>query len=394
LSKKRKKKQPGLSSEAREQVERVVSQILGDLPTSDPVAVFDAAVASAPDLGAEIIERLAKTRNQEVLDFLCGISRSMSDKAQQKSIRKAIYSLEQSGLQVSENARPKGAPVIKAPEKKIAQGFLGAYDVDGVRMGVLALPAEPTGYELGVFLCDQKTGLRDFSAWRTSAGDFRKAIDNLSRNSPTPLIEVPPEAVRFVLAEAAETAQADGRTAGDDYIGFVLAANRVEKPSRPMAYNVVTTGPEAEDAEAVTLWDHAFLQNLFIREELFPYLAKLEESETSVLVLTPAQEEERRQSLLDEAREEIFSSERRTILRRQLEETALLLWQVGISGVAAAALDAAAKVEESPAGDPVIAELFRRSIEEAMGREGLSTLNESPDDSDPGGSGLIVPGRF
>ena len=394
MAKKRKKKQPGLSAESREQVQRAVARILADLTASNPVAVFDAALAGASGLGADIIELLGKTRTREVLDFLYGVSQSIDDKAQQKSVRKAIYSLEQSGLQASENVRLQAAPVIRPPEKKTARGFLGAFDYDGVRLGVLALPAEPTGYEMGVFLCDQKTGLRDFSAWRTGSGDFRKAIDQLNQNSPTPLIEVPPEAVRFVLAEAAETTQADGRSAGDDYIGFMLAANRVEKPDRPMAYSLVTTGVEAAEADADSLWDHAFLRGLFIREELLPHLAKLDESETSVLVLTPAQKEERRQALLDEAREEIFIPERRTIIRRQLEETALLLWQAGISDMASSALDAAGKVEESPAGDPILNELFHRSVEEIMGPEGLSALDESPDDTDSGGSGLIVPGRF
>lgn len=392
MSNKKKKKPIGLSSEARERIEQAVARITADLAAADPVGVFDAALAGVPDLGADIIERLAKTRTQEVLNFLCGVSPFLADKALQKAARKAIYSLEQTGLKPPDNVRPQSAPVIRSPEKRFPRGFLGAYDFEGVRLGVLALPAEPTGYEVAVFLCDHKTGLRDFSSWHTGPGEFKKMIEQLNQNSPSPLTEVPPEAVRYVLAEAAETTQADGRYAGDDYAGFLLAANRVEKPARPVAYDLITSYAEVPGDTELPLWDHPFLQGLLIREELYPHLAKMDESETSVLVLTPAQKEERRQALLEKAREDVFTPERRTLLRRQLEETALLLWQSGMADMAEAALDAAGKVE-TPAGEPSLTEIFDRSVMEVMGPAGLNAPEETLEDTLDGGSGLIMPGR-
>jgi len=289
-----------------------------------------------------LIHLLGSQPRVEVLNFLYRLKPDLKERAVSRAVRRAIYRLEQAGVKADEGVLDKGASLLQPRESRPAQGFLTAYELLNIRFGLLALPAQTIGINCASFVASHSQGLESFEFIDLTGAGFRRHLKNLISQEADTLIEVPPGQVRFVLAEAAARTIDLGRVLPQEYEKFIPLAGVVPLPDRPLIYELI----EAEHLKdkvnlrttAARLLDHKFLNGFFLGEELKPYFKKLDEIEESVLVLSEHQKAERRQAVYEQAEREIFGPEKRAVLKRCLEVTALLLWQAEEKNLAEGAL--------------------------------------------------------
>ncbi|MEW6266604.1 MAG: hypothetical protein AB1641_26330 [Thermodesulfobacteriota bacterium] len=401
-----KKKGGELSENVQSLIDLTAAGMLEVPPSRNPAEVFNGACSGLPGREYDLIEALTRIKTPATLNFLYRLSSSLKDKPLIKAARKAIYRLEQAGLKADDQARDKGAPLVRPPEARRPIGYLSTYDPSGQRMGLLAWPGQPTGYDTGFFAIDQTRGLPNFNLGHVTSNGLKRINDQI-REQPyyKRLVEVPVAAVRFALAEAAGLGLNLDERDLEDYEYFLTLAGAVPVPERPLIYDLI---PEASQelnhsvAIGRKIMEHEFLNRSLILgpEDLEPYWSKFEEVDQGVLVLTPDQKEEQRLAIIERAGREIFAPDRIRKLKRQLEEIGLLLWQVGEKDLAHGALAVArglAAEPESAAGHPFIQEIIRRTCDfldkadkkdEDEGKEGERT---SPEGFRLSESGLLVP---
>ena len=399
MAKKKKTKQPHEApAEIREMLLKAARDATRGLPTEEPLALFSAVCADLAGFEAESIEELARTRSVDALNFLYQLSAGFTDKTLVKAARKAIYRLEQAGLVAGEEFKVRGEPILKAPEGVEPKAFLGPFDYSGTRMGVFAAPNLPSGYKAAVFMINMFDGLVEFDVLNVTSTELR----GMTRATDDPggeLIEVPPAAGRLALEEAAQTTLAKGGTMPLAYDNFIDRPGMLPPPEKALIWDLI---PE-EEAKAEDLpwalsdlWMHPLFLGFHAAIELGPYKIELDEAKNTVLVLNDDQKDEIYLKVIEKIEREIFTPERRKILTRQLEETALLFLQKGERApartAAAAALDTARSLDTPTAGK-FIREMIHHSIEIADIIDELERPKPEPEEPVRTASSLILPGE-
>ena len=384
----------GLSRENAGSIKEAAAGILERLPTDEAGQVFESAASGLVGLESELVEELGRTQTVEVLNFLYGL---LGDSRVKKAAKRAIYRLEQAGLTADASAKPVRDTLIKPRPKTVPLGFLSAYDSEGLRIGVLALPDPASGFQTAVFTANQVEGLSEFITADISAGNLRRMVAGLGNEGMAPPVEIPAAAARFALSEAVSLALARGKAMNQGYEAFILRIRNVPLPERPLIYDKISVDEAVGKVDlhksAPSILSHGFFDGFMFSEELLPYLQKFDEADSTVLVLNTIQKEERFQAILEEAEVALFPPERRAVLKRQLEETALLLWELGERQTAEETLAAAIDLDR-PAGPgvfyPIIRSIVMASLAlfyEAVGEDD----DEDEEEETVTAGGLILP---
>ena len=362
--------------------------------------MYDAAAAGLIGFEELLIEALSREKFPEMLLFFYTLLPGLADKSTQKAARKAIYRLEQSGLAAPDEAKPEARAILRGPEKREPRAWVGVIDNIGMRMGILALPDPTGGYDMAVFLGSTQEGFNDFQAWHVTAGKMERAVKELSSHGPKPgLIEAPPSPVRYILNEMAVKHRLLGRVWPRGYAEFVSLMSSVPLPERPGIYEHLTAREALDRVDLPgsvdALLEHDLMAGFALGVELIPYLQKMEEVDTGVLVLSDAQKEERRQGVLEQASREIFTPDALKHLGRRLEETAYMFGLLELPEYAETALAAAVDLERpaEPMDYPFVAAMLKRSWAGITGA--LDSGGRAGDNKDSEAvvtdSGLIIP---
>ena len=401
MAKKKKSKAPmAVPDEVAARIDRICTVILERLPVDDPAELVSELAADVTGYEPVLIEALAKFRTMEVLQFLYRLLPVLKEKAALKAAKSAIYRLEQSGLKVDDQVRTRGAPLVKAPAERKSFGYLGEYDAAKSRLGILALPGYPSGYDAALFMVNQVAGLQDFHTAHVPPGELKRMLRDLGGESPIGLVEVPPPQARYVLNEAAVRTQDQGLVIPEEYSLFVGQAGSVALPDRSLIYDYVPAEEIEPDDGALQflipdLFNHPVMAGFMVLDELDPYFRKMEEIRDSTLVLSKVQQEERVSAVFSQAQLEIFDSKSKAVLKRQLEESALLLWLMDEAKLARAALAAALDLDRQAGAltpHPFVREMVLRSF----GVKGFTTQDivlggSDFETEDKSVSGLVLP---
>lgn len=388
--------------EAQERVRQACAKLVDRLPADEPLSLFSTAAEESAGYETALIAALAETRSVKVLNFLYQLIAVLEDKALVKEAKRAVYRLEQAGLTANEKTKPVRTSLLKPPPRREPSGFLSEYDSEGIRLGLLALPVAPSGYITGVFLVSQDLGLTGLDDLHISAGELKKLMAEIGGEAHLRLVEMPVGHVRFVLAEAAARALDTGRSLPGDYKRFIALAGTAPLAERPAVYDLPLDDQSLDQASLESsveeLLDHDFLRSFVLTDELKPYLSKIDAVGNSVLILSEAQKFERVQAIIGQAGDEIYDSGKKAALKRQLEETALMLWMTDEPGPAGVALAAALDLDRE--AGPLSPHPFIKSMISASFGLLFDTVEKNHEDGSGSGeiledsSKLILPGGF
>jgi hypothetical protein len=347
-------------------------------------------VAELCELPAEELERaLAELVREgaEAVHVLQELEQCVSGKDARKRVRRALHQLRSRGVTAEAPGVQRGASVLRPLARREEEGTVSQLDPLGRRMVCLLVPdrAGARLYEAVLSDSDGVISVRRYDvrlrAGRSFLRELRQHPDQ-ARQLGVPGGEVR-ELVRRARALCAEPPS--GREAswleemmeGDEgptpggRLREKLAGG--ERPSAAVADAALAARIEAE---RLPPWPLA-------GPEIAECARELAEADTSPLVLSPAQQQERRAERVAEVAAAVFTSETRERLAARLEETAVFWQDEGDDEGVRAALAVAERVR---GGDPPESiDLLRRLLDLSLEIAGRQAAEEQE-------GKLIVPG--
>ena len=342
------------------------------LDASDPKGALEKLAPTwgeNPEVEAWAVGAAGGLADAEVGPRLADLQSRTTEKAVLREIKRALYKLEQHGKwKAPEGPKPPTAQELLGPEEESEpQGWLSPIDHTGTRLAWMARKT-PGGMASLSAVLNEDQGIREFHAGKANRGAIRDAHRQIAERNGVPLTEAPWQWV-FTLIQRAYDKTERGRHAD---VPRVLKAISPESPEAPVPAidSVLNRDEVAKDEEALTN-SAELLQQKEVGTWLLPLpwmndaLDKVDETESSVVVLSPGAKEERTREALEGAVAEILDApDRRERFAARLEESAYLFAKRDAEPLARSALAAAVATASgrSIAEIPVLAEITRRSL--------------------------------
>jgi len=350
----------------------------------EALAALAATWGSDPALEAALVTLAGNSDDAGAGDLLGRLAATTRDKHVKREIKRALYKLEQRGRWRAPAAAPP-PPVrdLLGPGEDEPEAWVSAIDPSGSR---LVWMARRTGAGMASLsaLIDERRGLVEFYAGETTRKALRQAQRELSGRNGVALVEAPWQHADALLTRAA--------AAANDARSTEVARARREIVPHPHAGPVpppvdalldraaASADPAALEASARALAERELGGWLLPRDWVEPALQGIEDAQSSVVIVSPQQREERLREALLRAAEDAFAlEERRALFAARLEESAYLLARRGEDGLARALVAAtdAIRAGRPVAEIPVLAQLAARSFALALELRARQSREES-----------------
>jgi hypothetical protein len=352
-------------------------------PTAHPDAgdareALDLVAGSLPAdraLAAAAIARVgAESRDPRSGDRLLELESRTSDKATRREIRRALYRLEQRGVwQRPDAPPPPSTSTLLGPAGDEPEAWVTEIDPGGTRLLWIARRIGDGVASLSAVVNDV-TGVQELNAGETRRKAIRDAHRSLTEKTGLALVEAPWRHVDGLLGEALRITPDEKRDAE------VARARRVLLPTGAQG-EVGRPIDAVVDRGAVERELDALVQSPELRREkegpawlvpfawVEPAVEKVAAARESIVVVSPAQQEERVREAFERAVEEIFEApERRALFARRFDESAWIAARRGKTDRARALVACALALEAGRpvAAIPALADLVRLSLAFAL----------------------------
>jgi hypothetical protein len=352
----------------------------------DPLRALDALATrwgDDPEAEAAVVALAGASDSADAGVRLAALAERTAHKAVKREIKRALYKLEQRGLWKAPESAPTPAKDLLGPSEDEPEAWVSAIDPGGSRLLWMARRT-PQGMASLSALINEVAGLQEFYAGETTRKMLRRAQRDLAERSGVALVEVPWPHADALLRAAAE--RATDRSHDD----AVARARReiVPRPAaatRPPVDALVERTAAARDERALADSAAALAEKelggwLLPRDWVEPALGAIEDAQTSVIVVSPQQREERLRTALQGAANDLFATDgRRALFADRLDETAYLLARRGRLDLARALVAAA---EATRGGRPIVeipvlAQIAARSLGLALELKAEQAREES-----------------
>ena len=308
------------------------------------------------DVDLAVVFALGKIADPAAVNALAEIEKTSTHKEVKKEIRRSLFKLSQRGLAIrrEENLEAKTAMPFftRAPA---AEAYMSSVDGSGGRLIWIAKPQPPRGLQLVQAMVNDREGLQRLGGAQIPRKELRKMAEEIKTQHNITMISVPWEYADAVIYDAYEKSKALGRGGVDNFheLRAVINAGKPTTQAHPV-YRKPDAGTAREGAWrelSRRLLDEPELQYWILDPDwIGPFLAQLQEAQTSRLVLNPVQKEERLAGIVRDAVKTICSGENGHILQRRLEDMALYFSETGRPDQARLALAVALQVGEGNPG--------------------------------------------
>lgn len=326
------------------------------------IAVDELAAALVPPLKEQfgkhaqtdlaIIFLLGKIADSAAVDVLAAWEAEARDKALKKEIRRSLFKLSQKGLAVPE-AKPGGG-VAAVPSGAEIEGYMSAVDGSGGRLVWIVKVQPGQGLRTIQAMLTDKDGLLRIGGAQIRRRDMRGMFREIKEKHGISMVPVPWEYADAMIYDAYERARERGQSGLENFhqLRAPFDAARPRSQEHPI-YRRLDAGAVRDGAwreQSRRLLEEPELRFWILDEEwVRPYLAQLEEAQTSRLVLNPAQKEERLAGIVRDAVRSLCTGEMAGFLQRRLEDMALYFAETGRESAATLSLAVAVQVGT---GDP------------------------------------------
>ena len=304
-----------------------------------------------------VIFALGKIADRSAAEILLDLEQSVTDKDVKKEIRRSLFKLTQKGFAIPQPTREK-TPVTAAILKQTPEieAYMSSVDGAGGRLVWIARPEPGQGLQFIQAMVSDREGLQRAGGTVLRRKELRKMAQDIKEQHGITMISVPWEYADAVVYDAYEKAKALGRSGSEieefPRLRSIFSAAK-PKPQEHPIYRRIDSELAKEGAWrelSRRLLDEPEFRFWFLDEDwVRPYLAQLQEAQTSRLVLNPMQKEERFASIVREVVKTLFLGETGKLFQRRLEDMALYLLETGRPESARLAAAVAQQIGE---GDP------------------------------------------
>jgi hypothetical protein len=359
-------------------------------------ANVDEQIAS-PELAQVFVESLP-TKDPEIIPVLLAVREAFPQKNVQKAIKKAIFKLKQKGITHPDLEPEKGAPVI-AQSQEVADpsAFLGPIDGSGSRGVLILLPQIPKGVDVGMGAVSDELGFIQFFVGRYSKKQL-KEIKEIFFSSFDNAIETPLSHAATLLERAYDKSEKGLNESSRGYLQLrPWILENVSLLEKSAVHDLVPLSRLSEgsltSSQIERLLSHELMKTWIIDpEEIKPLVEDIQKVKESRILVSDAQKTEQITEAKRKITREIFSDEKRQLMKRRLEEMAYFFFKLGEEEMARLSLTAAKSIDEKDSlllVNPFLEAIMERSLAFHM-----QAAEKAPDSEGPAGeasSKIIIP---
>jgi hypothetical protein len=289
------------------------------------------------------------------VEALVRLEKQTSDKDYRKAIRRSLFKLTQRGLALPREEprapRPPSSLLSRSPD---IEAYMSPVDGAGGRLVWIVKPQAGHGLQAIQAMVNDREGLQRIGGAQIRRKELRNMTRQIKEQHGVTMVAVPWEYADLTLYDGYEKAKSLGRTGFDNFhdLRSIVNTGKPKVQDHPVYGRL-----KAEDAREGA-WRELSRRLLDEPEFRFwvldadwiePFIAQLQEAQTSRLVLNPVQKEERIAGIVRDALKTLCAGEGGKIMERRMEDMALYFVETGRGDLAKLALAVALQVKE---GDP------------------------------------------
>src|ERR1022692_3886642 len=231
--------------------------------------------------------------------------------ALRREIRRGIYKLRHHGIEIAEpEASTKAAPPATPSEAGLS-AFMSPIDAEGAQI-IWMVKARARGGIVRLWgLVSETAGLVGLQNHALTRRELKSQHDELEKQARIKLVEIDPRLADFILCDAyRRTSETDRLNVGTFY---ALRTELTGAPAPTEIAHPIYTELEAEAAgePSIELLKEPEIQEFrMMPEQLAPYLEEVNRAQESVLVVSRSSQEDRIQSAVEKAIDELMGGAR------------------------------------------------------------------------------------
>ena len=344
------------------------------LTADDPRRALDALEpgwGAAPALESAVVALLGGAGDESTGERLARLAARTGDKGVKREIKRALYKLAQRGLwKEPEAPPPPSTQQLLGPPEDEPEAWVSAIDPSGSRLLWMARRIGSGDMASMSAMVNETVGVQEFYAGGTTRKSLRQAQRDLGERNGVQLVEAPWQHVDALLQRAVAIGAKPEQAAEIARARREIVPHPAATPPAPPVDALVDRAAAAADAAALdgsvrALGEREVGAWLLPRPWVEPALGALDEAQSSVVIVSPQQQEERARDAVQRAANEIFApAERRELFATRFDETAYLFARRGHLDLARALVAAAEATRGGrPIGEiPVLAQITAASL--------------------------------
>ena len=328
------------------------------LPLQDPgpnlIPQLQQQIGTGRETALAAIFLLGKIVDSKAVDALVEVEKQTKEKELKKEIRRSLFKLSQRGLLPPKEESVESPSSIFAPSAEI-EALMSAVDGGGGRLLWIVKPQPNHGLQLIQAMLDDREGVQRIGGSQLRRKELRQMSHEIKEQHGISMIPVPWEYADALIYEGYEKAKSLGHSSGLEHFHEIRGVVSTVKPKmqphpiyRRFDKDHVQEGAWRELSRR--LLDEPELQYWILdREWAEPFLAQMQEAQSSRLVLNPIQKEERMAGIVRDTVKTISVGDAGKRMQRRMEDMALYFIETGREESARLALAVALQLA---AGDP------------------------------------------
>jgi len=327
------------------------------------LAFFSQLIDRGLELTEDIIEELGKIKDGKTVEILLKIYGRNPDKRISKAVRRVLYKLKSQGFSV-----PDTWEMLLIQEGKELKESAYASPINGLGKRTLWLTSPRPGERIDVrqIEIEDTKGITAYNHLGISKQGFEELLEEKFS-----AVQIDPVHLRYLVEEAYKKNVESRIPPPKTYLAERDFWQKLDVSMvKPLIYEELNEEEIRKDRgilrDSVDLFNNDDMPKWHLEEEKAKeYARRLKEVNESRLTINEAQKQEQILRALEEATDDYFSQKRREVMKRRLEETALIFFKTGKNEEAKQCLAAALAFGDpsiSPRDNPFAMEMMKIGI--------------------------------